>query len=1680
MKATVKILLLTLIASTARAQINMPYANDFASQTSCALITDLKGHISPEIWPPDDIPATWPDNKMIPTTKSWAYVTSRMCILFIGLDRGWSLPVTEKHSAWMYVLFSLEPVNITAIQIGLKKIKDYKWTIAAGMYRSSAAYPSIDIRPEQLFIGQDILPQQVFTNLQNYYFSYTMNAPNHLIHYVRKTLFKTLSDPGSAILGASPESSGSPEWGDVTESFEWWNPYTLFSTQRSVNTTEVKDLNQNIYIFRITGFLQPPTEARTLFQQNGSYENHPISEYLFNIPDYSPPFYLPNAFGYVNDFVAQTDYFYTNLKGEGDFTNRTLQEHLFGARFDIVNNEPSIFGMEDRGDVIAWVYVSPRFLIFHVNADYCWDENYCFTYIMFSLEPVNIQQIKDNQKKICDFNWVLAGGMFHKSTFVSDITFNPGDFFLDRSPREAFNALRSWYKSNPHPNPNDLRASLRKALVLTLSDPLSAILYGTDWGNVNDEIYGTNEIDNTVIHSYPEAENECNATLQINFFSKNGAAGQARRDLRESGYYNGKFINDYRLAGPLSLIISPDLAEGKTYTPVHMKYPYLQLSPVLLYANQSINFTNPLWTSSNPEIISVDANGLLTAHSTGEAIITLEIQTTYSTIPMTAKRRIVVLPAPVPTLLPALEQGQDFTQLPLDKTLTLSPYALYDGDPYTFTNVSWQSSDPTILTVDNKGFLIPHAEGSATISFHADGDYGYTSFALSRMILVTVANQSSSLSSISPVPSNGETFIRLSILETLQFSVTNPHIFTSTGWTSSNPNIAFIDNTGLLKTLAPGTVTIIFNGSGPLGGVTLTRDVTVLPYPQILPLLPKDQTIFYLQPSQQITFSAKATFNGNPYPMTDFSWISSNNTVATVNDNGQVTALVAGEATITLNITGAHGSFIATRKIIVYPALKITTPHTDGVTTVHLDRPPVQFQIEAIYGSLPVSLSDVTWTSSNPEIAGVNNEGIVTVYRPGSATINVAATTPVGRFSAMRQITVPNGLSLHLLPALPNGHSATQLAIGKTVTFSPEGYYNGTLYILSGRTWKSSAPDIVSVNSGGMATALSPGQAIITLTASGSLGLVTLSRTVYVPPVLAVQPALEAGTTATFLSQGQSLHLSPQSVSYNFEPYPLYYHLSSSAPDIVEVNQEGKLVALDAGDAIISLQAAGKMGSTSLTRNVVVPPSPQILPPLLPGEFTTILPFGEKDTFTVEASYNRQPYTFSAFKWTSSNTNIVGIDKKGVVTPLNLGQAVITFQSTGDFTASLTRQVLVPPYLQILPLLSAGREVTFLPKGQEVRFSTKEITFNGAPYEFRNYKWTSSAPNIVNVDNNGRLTAIESGEAVITLQADGDWESASDSRRVSVPPVPIILPALEDGQTAGVLSLNETLTLSVKAFYNGVDYPFTSIKWTSNNLSVVSVDEQTGLLTPHVAGNATITVTATTPSGSGFGRFVVTRDITIVDPPEPPVDPPEPPVDPPEPPVDPPEPPVDSPEPPVDSPEPPVDPPEPPVDPPEPPVLQILPTLDAGKAASVLQVSRAFLLTVQATYNNADYPLKNPTWISSNPTVTSVTGIDGGGLLITRQLGEAVISFQAYGTLGLIGGTRNITVVDDSVTPPETPSLAKPGSSQSNTPILPNDLSARSLTYYTLTGHLLGSTPPVQRGVYLCKNGEVVTKFLVR
>ena len=160
------------------------------------------------------------------------------------------------------------------------------------------------------------------------------------------------------------------------------------------------------------------------------------------------------------------------------------------------------------------------------------------------------------------------------------------------------------------------------------------------------------------------------------------------------------------------------------------------------------------------------------------------------------------------------------------------------------------------------------------------------------------------------------------------------------------------------------------------------------------------------------------------------TWESSNKSVATVDATGEVTAIGAGTATIT--VTTVDGNKTAPVPVSGVSLNKDSTSLTVGDTET----------LTATITPDNATNKNVTWSSDTPSVASVNN-GVVTAVAPGTATITV--TTADGGFTATCAVTVRPDVP----PANPNYRITVEATQGGTVTADPTAAKAGATVTLT-------------------------------------------------------------------------------------------------------------------------------------------------------------------------------------------------------------------------------------------------------------------------------------------------------------------------------------------------------------------------------------------------------------------------------------------------------------------------------------------------------------------------------------------------------------------------------------------------------------------------------------------------------
>ena len=115
------------------------------------------------------------------------------------------------------------------------------------------------------------------------------------------------------------------------------------------------------------------------------------------------------------------------------------------------------------------------------------------------------------------------------------------------------------------------------------------------------------------------------------------------------------------------------------------------------------------------------------------------------------------------------------------------------------------------------------------------------------------------------------------------------------------------------------------------------------------------------------------------------TWSSSNESVATVNNDGKVTALSAGNTTIT--VTTLEGGFTDFVDLTVENApVAVETVKIEGTNTVNIGK---QITLNAVYEPENAEVKEITWHSGDESVATIDDNGIVTGVSEGIVDITV-------------------------------------------------------------------------------------------------------------------------------------------------------------------------------------------------------------------------------------------------------------------------------------------------------------------------------------------------------------------------------------------------------------------------------------------------------------------------------------------------------------------------------------------------------------------------------------------------------------------------------------------------------------------------------------------------------------------
>jgi len=297
---------------------------------------------------------------------------------------------------------------------------------------------------------------------------------------------------------------------------------------------------------------------------------------------------------------------------------------------------------------------------------------------------------------------------------------------------------------------------------------------------------------------------------------------------------------------------------------------------------------NVTWTSSNTNVATV-SNGVVTARGIGKATITVKTEDGN----YTATCEITVEEIVINVTSIALDKNNE--RLKIGETVTLIP--TINPPNATNKNVTWTSSNESVATVSN-GIVTALKSGNAVITVKTeDGNYTATCNITVEEDIINVTGVNITVETVEMQVGNS----LILYAEILPENATNKNIT----WESSNEEIVQISE-GVITALKPGVATVTVRTED--GNFTDTVTITVKENKVI-----RVESIKLNKEKLEMEVSDKSTlivtFNPESPTNTNVKWESSNPKVATVDQNGIVTAKKKGTTVITA--TSEDGGYIA-------------------------------------------------------------------------------------------------------------------------------------------------------------------------------------------------------------------------------------------------------------------------------------------------------------------------------------------------------------------------------------------------------------------------------------------------------------------------------------------------------------------------------------------------------------------------------------------------------------------------------------------------------------------------------------------------------------------------------------------------------------------------------------------------
>ena len=582
-------------------------------------------------------------------------------------------------------------------------------------------------------------------------------------------------------------------------------------------------------------------------------------------------------------------------------------------------------------------------------------------------------------------------------------------------------------------------------------------------------------------------------------------------------------------------------------------------------------------------------------------------------------------------------------------------------------------------------------------------------------------------------------------------------------YTSSNPAVATVDATGLIRILTVGTTNITASQSGNSNYAAATpvvRTLTVNKAPQTITFAALPAST-YNDPD----FNAGATASSG----LAINYVSSNPAVATVSSGGLVHILSAGSTTVTASQPG-NGSYNAATSVTQI----LTVNKASQVITFAALPAKTYNDPDFNAGATASSGLAVTYVSSNPAVATVNSAGLVHIMTVGATDIT-ASQPGNGSYNAATPVT--QTLTVNKAP-----QTITFAALPASTYNDPD--FNVTATASSGLAvnYVSSNPAVATVSPGGLVHILSAGSATITASQPGNG---SYNAATSVAQILTVNKALPIITFNALPAKTYgNADFNPNATSSNSTVPVTYASSNTSVATIVS----GNIHIVGAGTAVITASQAANSNYNAAA------PVQQTL---------TVNPVA----LTITANNQSKTYGSADPVFTVGYSGFVNGDTQAsLTTPPTVGTSATATSGVGTYPITASGAA------------SANYTISYTSGTFSIYPGIQTISFNAPPKTYGDPDFTLSAsassglpvtysssnPAVATVDAQGNVHIVSAGYVIITASQPGNGNyiaTTNINQQLTINKAALAIAA--DNQTSAYGSAIPPLTVSYAGFVNG-------------------------------------------------------------------------------------------------------------------------------------------------------------------------------------------------------------------------------------------------------------------------------------